>query len=78
MHTEAEWLTNCVEAYQALHEQKYVHETSVLRQHNLNRKCTKTHLRASRFSKIFRGYTPGCPFAAGEGLREGKSWGEEG
>jgi hypothetical protein len=41
--------------------------------------CTKTHLRASAFSKIFRGYTPGPPLRGGEGReRAGEGWGEEG
>jgi hypothetical protein len=64
---------NCIEAYQVLHEQKYVHETRVLRQLDLNRKCTETHLRASTFSKIFRGYTPDPFFTAGRG-NDGDSW----
>jgi hypothetical protein len=64
MYIEAKWLTNCTEAH---HEQKYVHKTRVLRQLDLNRKCTVTHLRAITFSQIFRGYTPGPPFTAGRG-----------
>jgi hypothetical protein len=46
----------------------------VLRQLDLNRKCTETHLRESTFSKIFRGYTPGPLFTAGIGNEEGESW----
>jgi predicted transcriptional regulator len=44
----------------------------VLRQFNLNRKCTETHLRASTFSKIFRGEDPFLQRV--EGMREGDSW----
>jgi hypothetical protein len=44
----------------------------VLRQFNLNPKCTETHLRASTFSKIFRG---GDPFLQRvEGMRKSDSW----
>jgi predicted transcriptional regulator len=41
----------------------------VLRQFNLNPKCTETHLRASTFSKIFRGRDPF--FTAGRGKEGG-------
>jgi hypothetical protein len=44
----------------------------VLRQFNLNRKCTETHLRASTFSKIFRARDPFLQRV--EGMREGDSW----
>jgi hypothetical protein len=44
----------------------------VLRQLNLNRKCTQTHLRASTFSKISRGRDPFLQRV--EGMREGDSW----
>jgi hypothetical protein len=48
MCIEAELLTtNCNDAYQAPHEQKYVHETRILRQLDPNRnalKLTYVHL----------------------------------